>query len=122
MAATRKQLALSFLVFALFAIIGALSAKYDESFVRIAIPGGDAYVDMTLENIHKGEPMAVYGQSEDRMDVPLYHAQQYPRFADLFAARHLLLRYSHCPHDTTASWSAPSSTSSTSKVCCAKAC
>ncbi len=65
MAATRKQLALSFLVFALFAIIGALSAKYDESFVRIAIPGGDAYVDMTLENIHKGEPMAVYGQSEE---------------------------------------------------------
>ncbi len=63
MAATRKQLVLSFAVFMIAALIGALSAKYDEGFVRLIL--GDGYVDMTLENIHKGEPMAVYGGSHE---------------------------------------------------------
>lgn len=59
MAATRKQLALAFTVFALAMLIGAISAEHDESFVRLIL--GDGYVDLTLENIRKGEPMAVYG-------------------------------------------------------------
>lgn len=59
MAATRQQLLLSFGVFAIAMLIGAVSARYDPTFVRIIL--GDAYVDMTLENIHRGEPMAVYG-------------------------------------------------------------
>jgi len=63
MAATRKQLALSFFVFALAMVIGGLSAKYDESFARLIM--GDGYVDMTLENIKKGEPMAVYGGHDE---------------------------------------------------------
>lgn len=61
MAATRSQLVLSFTVFLVAFLIGGLSAKYDESFVRLIL--GDGYVDMTLENIRKGEPMAVYGGS-----------------------------------------------------------
>jgi len=63
MAATRKQLILSFGVFALAMLIGALSAKHDESFVRLIL--GDGYVDMTLENIRKGTPMAVYGGNDE---------------------------------------------------------
>ncbi len=59
MAATRPLLLLSFTVFALAVAIGALSAAHDPSFPRLIM--GDGYVDMTLENIRKGEPMAVYG-------------------------------------------------------------
>lgn len=65
LAATRKQLLLSFTVFALAMGIGALSARYDATFVRLIL--GDGYVDMTLENIHKGEPMAVYGGHDESL-------------------------------------------------------
>jgi len=55
-----KQLAIAFLTFLLFAIIGAYSAATDGDFVRLIL--GDNYVNMTLENIEKGDPMAVYKQ------------------------------------------------------------
>lgn len=54
----RKQLLYSFLFFLLSASIGALSAKYDDSFVRLIL--GDGYVNMTNENIAKGDPFGVY--------------------------------------------------------------
>ena len=38
--------------------IGAVSTINDDSFVRLIL--GDAYVNMTIENIEKGESMAVY--------------------------------------------------------------
>ncbi len=55
---SRKQLLYSFLIFVTACIIGAVSAAHDESFVRLIL--GDAYVNMTLENIDRGDPMAVY--------------------------------------------------------------
>jgi uncharacterized membrane protein SpoIIM required for sporulation len=55
---SRKQLLYSFLIFITACIIGAVSAAHDESFVRLIL--GDAYVNMTLENIDRGDPMAVY--------------------------------------------------------------
>ena len=55
-----KQLLFSFLVFLLFSIVGAYSAATDASFVRLIM--GDGYVNMTLANIEKGDPMAVYKQ------------------------------------------------------------
>lgn len=54
----RKTMWLSLCMFLFFMIIGAISARYDQSFVRLIL--GDAYVNMTLENIDKGDPMAVY--------------------------------------------------------------
>lgn len=54
----RRELIYSFLVFAISMAIGAVSALYDETFVRLIM--GDAYVNMTLENIARGDPMAVY--------------------------------------------------------------
>ena len=54
---------IAFLIFTVALGIGALSAAYDERFVRLIM--GDAYVDMTLENIRKGNTMAVYGQSDE---------------------------------------------------------
>ena len=52
------QLGIAFLVFAFFTLIGAFSAANDIDFVRLIL--GDGYVNMTLENIGKGDPMAVY--------------------------------------------------------------
>lgn len=54
----QKQLLLSFLIFSLFVVIGAYSASSDSAFVRSIL--GDAYVNMTLENIANNDPMAVY--------------------------------------------------------------
>lgn len=54
----QKQLLISFFTFALFSIVGAYSAANDGTFVRSIL--GDAYVNMTLENIANNDPMAVY--------------------------------------------------------------
>lgn len=55
------QLLYAFLFFIVFCFAGALSAKYDDSFLRIIL--GDGYVNMTNENIEKGDPFGVYGNS-----------------------------------------------------------
>jgi uncharacterized membrane protein SpoIIM required for sporulation len=56
----RKQLMYSLIFFSLSATIGALSAKYDDTFLRLIL--GDGYVNMTNENIAKGDPFGVYKQ------------------------------------------------------------
>jgi uncharacterized membrane protein SpoIIM required for sporulation len=48
----------AFGIFMLAFSIGAISTQLDPEFPRLIL--GDAYVDMTLENIEKGDPMAVY--------------------------------------------------------------
>ncbi|MDB5141378.1 MAG: stage sporulation protein [Mucilaginibacter sp.] len=53
-----NQILYSFLFFITFFFIGVLSAKYDTSFVRLIM--GDDYVNMTNENISKGDPFGVY--------------------------------------------------------------
>lgn len=57
---------LSFLIFAIFTLIGAYSSASDSSFVRAIL--GDAYVNMTLENIANDDPMAVYKEMNE-MDM-----------------------------------------------------
>ena len=56
----QKQLLIAFLTFAFFTAVGMYSASVDGDFVRLIM--GDSYVNMTLENIEKGDPMAVYKQ------------------------------------------------------------
>lgn len=56
----------SFAVFAVAILIGVLSQNAEESFVRTIM--GDVYVNMTLENIEKGDVLAVYGR-EGQMDT-----------------------------------------------------
>ena len=48
-------------LFVLFVAVGALSAAYDENFLRVVV--GDDYVNQTLANIRKGDPMAIYKSS-----------------------------------------------------------
>lgn len=55
---SHRQLLYSFVIFAFAIFVGAFSAAYDETFLRLIL--GDPYVNMTLENIEKGDPMAVY--------------------------------------------------------------
>lgn len=55
---SHPQLLYALAFFLLSILIGAISSAHDEDFVRLVL--GDTYVDMTLENIKKGDPMAVY--------------------------------------------------------------
>jgi uncharacterized membrane protein SpoIIM required for sporulation len=48
----------SFLIFTFFAVVGVFSSMHDQTFVRGVL--GDQYVDMTEENIAKGDPFGVY--------------------------------------------------------------
>lgn len=47
------------LIFTLSFFIGLLSVLREEDFARVIL--GDAYVNMTIENIRNGEPLGVYG-------------------------------------------------------------
>lgn len=54
----RKIILFAFILFFFFTFLGAISARYDHTFVRLIL--GDNYVNMTLENIDNGDPMAIY--------------------------------------------------------------
>ncbi|MDO6820486.1 stage II sporulation protein M [Zobellia sp. 1_MG-2023] len=54
----QRELLIAFLVFVFFSLVGAFSAANEGTFVRSIL--GDGYVNMTMENIDKGDPMAVY--------------------------------------------------------------
>lgn len=56
----RMQIFISFAIFFISMLIGIVSSAGDSGFVRLIM--GDSYVNMTLENIDKGDPMAVYKQ------------------------------------------------------------
>lgn len=58
----QKQLVYSFLFFTVFCLMGILSAKFDDMFIRLIL--GDSYVNMTNENIAKGDPFGVYKNQE----------------------------------------------------------
>ncbi|WP_034241801.1 stage II sporulation protein M [Aquimarina atlantica] len=59
----QKHLLIAFLISVLFTAIGAYSSATDGAFVRSIL--GDAYVNMTLENIANEDPMAVYKKMEE---------------------------------------------------------
>lgn len=62
----KRHFVVSVLVFVLAMLVGAYSAANDDEYVRLIL--GDFYVDMTLNNIDQGDPMAVYkGASEQSM-------------------------------------------------------
>lgn len=62
----RRELLLSLVVFMLALLIGIFSTAYDDTFPRLIL--GDSYVNMTLENIENGSPMAVY-ESHNQTDM-----------------------------------------------------
>ncbi|TRX61224.1 stage II sporulation protein M [Fulvivirga sp. M361] len=58
-----RQLAYAFIIFSLAAAMGVISVVNDENFVRLIL--GDGYVNMTLDNIEKGNPLGVYGKTNE---------------------------------------------------------
>jgi uncharacterized membrane protein SpoIIM required for sporulation len=58
-----KNFLYSFIIFFLASCIGAISAAYDDTFVRLIL--GDNYVNMTLKNIASGDPLAIYKGDEE---------------------------------------------------------
>jgi uncharacterized membrane protein SpoIIM required for sporulation len=61
-----RQLLYSAILFCLAVLIGAVSTAHDERFPRLIV--GDAYVNMTLENIRNGDPMGIY-KSQGQFDM-----------------------------------------------------
>jgi uncharacterized membrane protein SpoIIM required for sporulation len=54
----RKNILFAFLVFAIWAIVGAVTTHYNPDFTATVL--GEGYVRMTEDNIAKGNPLAVY--------------------------------------------------------------
>ena len=62
MAMAARPMLYSFLIMVVGVLLGVISAANDPTFARLIL--GDSYVDMTLENIKKGDPMGVYGSMD----------------------------------------------------------
>ena len=54
----KRYVLYAFLIFGILTAIGAISARNDDTFVRLIM--GDEYVNKSLENIKDGNPVAVY--------------------------------------------------------------
>lgn len=63
MAKHQRTMLYTLAFFLAFVFIGALSAAHDENFVRLIL--GDAYVNMTIQNIKDGDPMGVYKDMDE---------------------------------------------------------
>jgi uncharacterized membrane protein SpoIIM required for sporulation len=61
-----RMILYAFILFTSFAILAAFSAAHDETFVRGVL--GDGYVEMTEDNIAKGDPFGVY-KNENEMNM-----------------------------------------------------
>jgi uncharacterized membrane protein SpoIIM required for sporulation len=59
---THPLLAVAAGIFLLAGLLGWVSAAHDDTFIRLIL--GDGYVNMTLENIKKGNPLGVYGEGD----------------------------------------------------------
>ena len=64
--ASLKEIFVSFIILAVSVLIGVISNKYDSGFTRVIL--GDSYVNMSLSNIQKGDPLAVY-KSMNQVDM-----------------------------------------------------
>ncbi len=64
---SRKNFLWSLILFIVAVILGGISAWHDDNFLRVIL--GDQYVNSTLDNIEKGDPMAIYKKMEA---VPMF--------------------------------------------------
>ena len=59
---SHRLLAVSAGIFLAACVLGWVSAAHDNTFVQLIL--GDQYINMTLENIRKGDPLGVYNGSD----------------------------------------------------------
>ena len=83
-----KTLLFTFFVFLLFILIGVFGSIKDETFIRGVL--GDNYVDMTEENIARGDPFGVY-KSDNPFAMFVYIAMNNSFVALLMVIGGLLL-------------------------------
>lgn len=57
---SRKNILFALVAFLVYCVIGVFTSYMDPDFPRLVM--GDSYVNMTLQNIENGNPLAVYGQ------------------------------------------------------------
>lgn len=62
MPGVHKYILYSFLIFVVTFLIGFISSANDGEYSRLIL--GDSYVNMTIDNIEKGDPMGVYKESD----------------------------------------------------------
>jgi len=63
---SRKNLLFALIAFLVYAFVGVITTHFDPDFPRTVM--GDGYVDMTIENIKHGNPLAVY-EDDDQMSM-----------------------------------------------------
>lgn len=61
--ASRRELGIALLVFLISIGIGIVSGNSDDGFARLIM--SDGYINMTLDNIEKGDPLAVYKKANE---------------------------------------------------------
>jgi uncharacterized membrane protein SpoIIM required for sporulation len=66
-----RELLYSFLIFLVFAVMAVFSAANDQTFIRGVL--GNGYVEMTEQNIAKGDPFGVY-KDQDSLSMFLWIA------------------------------------------------
>lgn len=62
MLVARKYIFYSLIIFTITVLIGIISSANDGEYARLIL--GDSYVNMTIDNIEKGDPMGVYKQQD----------------------------------------------------------
>lgn len=67
----RLEILISFSIFVFFALLAAFSAAHDQQFVRGIL--GDGYVEMTEDNISRGDPFGVY-KNDSELNMFFYIA------------------------------------------------
>jgi uncharacterized membrane protein SpoIIM required for sporulation len=72
-AENRKFIYYSLIIFGLSVLIGIISSLNDSNFIRLIM--GDSYVNKTLSNMQKGDPLAIYS-TMGSFDSWLYIARQ----------------------------------------------
>ncbi len=77
----QRQFLYALLFFIVFVLIGVVSAKYDQNFTRLIL--SDDYVNMTNENIAKGDPFGVYKSANQ---VNMFFAIAYNNISVAFTA------------------------------------
>ncbi len=87
---SRKTIYISFFILLVTVLIGAFSSLKDENFARSIL--GNTYVETTIDNIEKGDPMAVYKQS-DRLEMFIMIASNNLRVSLIVFIAGLLFSY-----------------------------
>ncbi|MEM9987502.1 MAG: stage II sporulation protein M [Bacteroidota bacterium] len=76
-----RYLLYSFLIFTFFFMLGVVTTLQNQEFVRMVL--GDGYVNLTIQNIERGDPMGIY---KDEAPLPMFIRIAYKNIQVAFRA------------------------------------